>query len=263
MTSHSLRERLFDNQCLFGLCQMYPGAGIVEGMCNGWDLVWIDGQHGQIDRIAALDSIRAARSMNLHTLLRAPNDEPGILGLFADLAPSALMIPMVNTAEQAARIAAAVRFPPLGQRSYGGRRPIDLLGRGYYETQNLFVVAQIETLPAVGNACAIAAVDGIDMLFFGGDDMKLSMGVSIDMPLHEDARLQDAMAAMANAAREAGKYSACVAATSAAVQLAIDLGYELIIAGSDAGFIRQGSAERLSDIKKNLKKDNEKPFQLY
>ncbi len=151
MSAESLRQRLQDGQRLLGVANAYPATGIIEGMCKGWDVVWIDGQHGQMGYDAALSAIRAAAACGIESIFRVPGHDQSMLGAYADLAPSGLMIPMVNTVAQAQAIAAALQFAPKGIRSYGGRRPIDLHGRDYYKTSP-FVIAQIETVEAVQNA---------------------------------------------------------------------------------------------------------------
>lgn len=247
--SGSLRERLSQGQTLLGLSQMYPGAGIVEGMCRGWDFIWIDAQHGQMSYDSTLTGVRTAHYMGLETIVRPPSHDPTILGIMADLAPSGLMVPMVNCVEDARRIVRAVHFPPLGDRSYGGRRPIDLYGREYYRNNPVFVLAQIETLQAVEAAEQIIAIDGIDGLFFGPDDMKVRMGLPIDTPVTENQRLQDAMRHTAAAAKKVGKYAGGIAASIASLHLCRDMGYQILIGGGDVMFLRASAATKLAELK--------------
>ena len=96
MSVNTLIEKLQAGKVVLGLGNMYPAAGIIECMCKGWDFVWIDAQHGAIDYRAALNACRAADGQGVDTLLRVPGHEPGLLGKFADLGPSAIMVPMVK-----------------------------------------------------------------------------------------------------------------------------------------------------------------------
>ena len=82
-------------------------------------------------------------------------------------------------------MASAARFAPLGSRSFGGRRIIDLYGRDYVHiaNQRQLLIAQIETPQAVQCAEQIAAVDGIDILFFGPDDIRVCLQLPMDAPL--------------------------------------------------------------------------------
>src|SRR5690606_8595907 len=97
-----------------GLANMYPCAGIIEGMCGGWDFVWIDGQHGQMAYDATLHAVRAADAAGIQALVRVPGHEYGILGPVADMAPAAIMVPMIDTPEQAKTVTKALCFPPIG-----------------------------------------------------------------------------------------------------------------------------------------------------
>lgn len=241
MRPNRLLEKLRAGQVVTGLVNTYPASGIIEGMCPGWDFVWIDGQHGEMSYQAVLHAMQTADGVNTATIVRVPGHEPGILGPYADLAPDAIMVPMVNTREEAAAIVRALRFPPKGARSYGGRRIIDLGGRNFYREHELMILAQIETVEAVGNAAAIAGTDGIDGLFFGPDDMKCQLAIPIDTAMVEEPRLLAALRQTGRAAAAAGKICGTVAANPAAVRASLDVGCRLLAAGADSAFLRQGS----------------------
>jgi 4-hydroxy-2-oxoheptanedioate aldolase len=259
----SLLEKLQARQLVFGLSNMYPAAAMIEGMCRGWDFVWIDGQHGQISYDAQAATIRAAAVIGVATLVRVPGHEPGIIGPVLDLAPDAIMIPMVNNAVEAAHIAAATHFAPCGNRSYGGRRVIDLYGREYYRQHQPLVVAQIETIEAVENAAHIAATEGIDVLFFGPDDMKVQFDLPINSAIAESAPLRDAMQKTARAARDAGKFAGCVAPNAATVKICADMGYHLLVGGGDAGFLRTAAADKLAEVRGAAPGQREKDTTIY
>ena len=249
MATNRLCQRLRNGETCLGLGNMYPAAGIVEGMCRGWDFVWIDGQHGQMAYDACLGAVQAAAGLGLDTVLRVPGHEPGIVGPLLDLAPSALMAPMVNNAEDARRVVEATHFPPLGTRSYGGRRVIDLYGREYYLERETLVIAQIETLEAVDCAREIIGTDGIDMLFFGPDDAKVRMKIPIHTGIQEHETLREAMKRTADAALAAGKLCGTVAANAAALHTARALGYTCLVGGGDIMFLRTGSAAKLEELR--------------
>jgi len=252
MQSNVLFDRLRNGEVVLGLNNMYPAPGIIEGMCKGWDFVWIDGQHGEMSYDAILHAMHAAGATGIDTLIRVPGHENGILGPFADLSPSAIMVPMVDNAAQAQQIVQGLRFPPVGNRSYGGRRVIDLHGRDYFHEQEILVVAQVETLDAVKNAEEIINTDGVDCLFFGPDDMKVRMGLPINTAVNESPELQAAMKSTAEAAKAAGKFAGCVGATPESLQVAIDLGYQLMVGGGDIGFLRVAAADKLQALRKTL-----------
>jgi len=253
MSAPHLTQRLSDGEVLLGLAQTYPAPGILESMlCPGWDFVWIDGQHGQFGYQDLLNSVRTAETMGVETIVRVPGHEYGTLGKHADMGPSAIMVPMVNSAEDARAVVSGLRFPPLGSRSFGGRRLCDLVGLDYHQTHEPYILAQIETVDGLANAKDIAAEPGIGMLFFGPADMKLSMGLPMENTVDETPQLQEAMARIAEAATAAGKLAGCICQTSDALKAARALDYRLIVGGTDVVFIREGTAERVATLREAL-----------
>ena len=248
MRPNILFDKLRAGQTVVGLASMYPAPSIIEGMCKGWDFVWIDAQHGQYSYDSVLAAVHAAAATGVETMLRVPGHEFGVVGPFADLAPSAIMFPMVNNAEDARNIVQNLRFAPLGRRSYGGRRVIDIDGREYYKERELMLVAQIETLEALDNVEAIANTEGVDVLFFGPDDMKVQLGIGINTPASEDAQLRAAMEKTVKVARDAGKYAGTVAPSPESLRMCVELGYQLIVCGGDVFFIRMGSTQLLEQV---------------
>lgn len=251
---HSLKEKAARGEAALGFCLSLPAAAIIEHACRGWDWVWIDGQHGQHDYRSMLECVRTADACNVAPIVRVPGHDPGVIGRVLDMRPAGVMVPMVDTAEDARRVVDAVRFPPLGSRSYGGRRVTDLGGRGYFRTadaQTLLVV-QIETLDAVRNAPDIAAAEGVDVLFFGPDDMKVRLGIPIDTPINESDKLAKAMQQMMAAAKSAGKIGGCIAATPEALTMVVSMGYRLIVGAGDVSFLRSAAPERLAQLRAAL-----------
>ena len=244
MVKNGIRQLLEQDQVLLGLATMYPASGIIEGMCKGWDFVWVDGQHGEYSYDSVLHACQAASGMGIDVLLRVPSHDSSLVPVYADLAPSAIMAPMVETAEQARHVVRALHFPPLGARSYGGRRVVDLHGREFHLENNVVFVSQIETEESVENAAEIAAVEGVDVLFFGPDDMRVQMGLPINTPLAENKRLRGAMERTAKAARDAKKHCGCVIGDETTLRMALDMGYQLIVGGGDIVFLRNEAQRR-------------------
>ena len=247
-----LSKKLKENSVLLGLSNMYPAAGIIEGMCRGWDFVWIDGQHGQMSYDAIVNAVRAAEIMDLFSVLRSPTHDPGMLGKYADTSASAIMVPVVDTPDQARAVVNALRFAPKGSRSFGGRRPIDLNGRDYYKTAEPVIIAQIESCQAIENVDAIAQTDGVDMLFFGPDDMRVQLGLPMNTPIRENKDLKKAFEQTALAAKKANKAAGTVAPTPADLAYCIQHGYRLIAGGGDIVFLRQSAATRLQQLRETV-----------
>jgi 4-hydroxy-2-oxoheptanedioate aldolase len=245
----SLRKMLSEKVVL-GLNMSFPNPACIESMCRGWDFLWIDGQHGQLGYDAMLQSVRIAEYTGISPIVRVPGHSGESLGPTADMCPAGIMVPMVNSREEAERISRALHFYPRGNRSYGGRRPIDLYGREFFKTEDMIVIAQIETLEAVKNADEIAAVEGIDCLFFGPDDMKLQLQLPINSAVNEVPVLKEAMIKVAAAANRYGKYIGVPATTEGSFRFSVELGYRLLVCGSDSFFLRSGAEAKLAECRK-------------
>jgi len=109
-----------------------------------------------------IQAVRACDLVGLFSLVRVPGQEVGIIGKVLDTACHAVMVPMVDTVEQAEAVVRAARFPPRGKRSYGGRRPIDLYGRTYSHADRPqpMVVCQIESVEALNTTPCIPRCTG-------------------------------------------------------------------------------------------------------
>jgi len=165
-----------------------------------------------------------------------------------------IIVPMVNTPQQAEQLVQYAKFPPLGTRSYGGRRVIDLGGNSYWETANkeclLFV--QIETAEGMDNVEAIVERPGVDGILIGPADLRLSLGMSPSAPFTEP-KVADRLTEAARAAQAAGKLACCAGAGSPelAVMLA-DMGYTLLINCADVTLLQNASPALSQDLRNAL-----------
>jgi len=225
-----------------GMCYMYPAPGIIERIGPDWDWVWIDGQHGELGYNDILSAVRACDVIMRPAVVRVSGQSPGDIGKALDTVPAAVMVPMVDNADQARTIVQAAKFPPLGSRSYGGRRPIDRLGRGYPHGQEgePLLICQIETPTGLDNAEQIAAVEGVDILFFGPDDMRLRLGHRMDGALPAGF-FDDALQRVAEAARAHGKIAGSTFGTPSALARGVEMGYRLIVCTADVMLLAEGS----------------------
>jgi 2-keto-3-deoxy-L-rhamnonate aldolase RhmA len=244
-----LRNRLGSKEYLLGLSLMYPVPGIIERIGPDWDWIWIDGQHGQFDYNSILQCVRACERMGIPSVVRVPSHEYGIIGSVLDTCTNGIMVPMVNTGEQGGEAVKAAKFPPVGYRSYGGRRPIDMYGRSYAHTANddVILIAQIETQEGLANADKIASVSGVDALFFGPDDMSMQRGMPMDKPRDTDL-FKNEMEKVANAAKKAGKIAGTVTTSAQLLEAALSMGYRLCVGTSDVSLLAEGSTARRKNL---------------
>ena len=155
------------------------------------------------------------------------------------------MIPMVESAEQARSITEACRYPPVGRRGAAfGFAQCDYLGGDIGQkiaeaTARTMVIAQIETERGLEQVEAIAAVDGVDVLWVGHFDLSNFLGIPGQF---DDPRFDAAMRRVAEVSRRHGKAAGFMATDSAWIERARGMGYTMIAAGNDTGLLQQADA---------------------
>ena len=147
---------------------------------SGFDFIILDNEHGPSMPRDTLRHLQVLSRIDTATIVRVPWNDQVYIKRMLDAGADTIMVPMVETAEQARAVVSACRYPPHGQRSFGPwrdaglQRDLDAWRRGADE--RLFVIVQIESAKAVDNVDAIAAVDGVDALFIGPNDLSGSLG---------------------------------------------------------------------------------------
>ena len=180
----SLPALLRSGQAVRGIFNSLPCAGVVE-MCAyaGFDCIVIDNEHGAAGLETTEHMLRAARASGITPIVRC--FEPDIARAL-DMGASGVQIPMVDSAEHARALVQRVRYPSLGQR--GSAFSSRAAGYGAFggaphtqrSNQGIALIVMLETPQAVANAAAIAAVDGVDALFVGPNDLSHTMGHGSD-----------------------------------------------------------------------------------
>lgn len=182
MRANAVKRQLQSGQPALGTWLSIADATSAELMAAiGWDWLVIDMEHGPITLDDAGALVTAVRASGGTPFVRAAWNESSQIQRALDLGAYGILVPVVNTPEDARAVTRDARFPPLGARSRGGvRAPLAFGtdGNTYRERANdeILVFVQIETNEAVANAVAIAAVDGIDGLVVGPNDLAASSG---------------------------------------------------------------------------------------
>jgi 4-hydroxy-2-oxoheptanedioate aldolase len=149
---------------------------------TGFDCLVIDAEHSPNDPRSVLAQLQAIAPYPVHPIVRPVSGSVELIKQYLDIGAQTLIIPMVENADQAQRVVAATRYPTRGVRGVGStvarasrwNRIPDYLARCDSE---ICVFVQVESVHAMGNLESIAAVDGVDGVFFGPADLAASMGL--------------------------------------------------------------------------------------
>jgi 4-hydroxy-2-oxoheptanedioate aldolase len=211
----------------------------------GFDAVVIDGEHAPNDIPKILENLRAAGNHPAHAIVRPVIGDVNAIKQILDLGAQTLIVPMVETAEQAEKLVRAMRYPPFGIRGVAG----SIVRASGYGRQpkylaeadgEICLIVQVETTTALGNIEAIAAVDGVDGLFIGPADLSSSMGHRGN-PGHPE--VQAAIDGAIRRIRAAGKAPCILTTDVAAAKHHFELGCLFVAVGVDVAMLAKATAD--------------------
>jgi 4-hydroxy-2-oxoheptanedioate aldolase len=215
--------------------------------CLGLDFVCVEAEHSAMSRETVQALVAAAALAATPALVRVADNAITEIAGALDAAAAGVIVPRVESAEEAEGVVRAARFPPLGARGVGpgraaryGRAIPDYFARSNAET---VVGVQIESDRAVGNAGEIARVEGLDFVFVGPGDLAASMGVPFG-----DERADAAALSVLAMARDAGRAAGIWAPSAAGARRWLAAGFQLVIVGSDLGFLAEGVEQLVAEL---------------
>jgi 2-keto-3-deoxy-L-rhamnonate aldolase RhmA len=198
------RSRLQADQPVRIACMYYPTAMMPAHAAKaGYDAIWLDAEHNTWDRRELQRMIALHHVANIDCIVRTGSRSANDLYHLLEDGATGLMIPLVNTPAEAAALASAVKFPPLGQRGLDGAgldNDFYLEGTATYPeraNRETLLILQIETPEALENVDSIAATKGIDGLFIGPGDLALRLNCPLDWNHPKMVAAEDAVAAAA------------------------------------------------------------------
>ncbi|ALM54298.1 HpcH/HpaI aldolase family protein [Halomonas huangheensis] len=225
---------------------------------TGFDWLLIDGEHAPNPVPSILAQLQAVAAYSSAPVVRAVNHDPALIKQLLDIGTQTLMIPMVDTAEQAEALVRATRFPPHGFRGVGGgltRATRWDAVPDYIQTahQELTLIAQVESRQAIDNVEAIAATDGIDAVFVGPADLSTGVG-HVGNPGHEDvqAMIRHAL----KATKDAGKAAGILAPAEEDAKRYAEWGFDFIAVGIDISLLRQAAMQTIARYKADAPQAN-------
>lgn len=204
---------------------------------SGFDWVLLDLEHGSASENAVLGQLLALRGSRTKGIVRVGAPHPDLIAKLLDLGAEGIMVPHVQHPEQARAVVRAAHYPPRGARGFSRTVRAHAYGlRAPEDTPAPLLLAQIETLAAVRDAEAIAAVDGVDVLFVGPADLQhdLRHGSDSNPPSFEACLLR-----VVAAARNAGKAAGMLLRDPTELQARIAQGFTCVAVQSDLSLLRE------------------------
>ncbi|MFC1912084.1 HpcH/HpaI aldolase/citrate lyase family protein [Chloroflexota bacterium] len=255
MKKNKVKELWREGKAAIGTWVVLGSPITAEIIANlGFDWIVIDTEHGSIDIETTQSIIQAISTTNTVPMVRVPWNDPALIKRALDAGAYGLVIPMVNTREDAIKAVQASRYPPLGARSYGGPR-VRLYGGDeyfYHSNEEIALIVQIEHVDAVDNIDAILSVEGVDAFFIGPNDLAASMGIKLGFD-NPDPRHKEAVDKVVIAGKKHKIPSGILVGSPEAANQRMEQGFQFIDLSSDEGFLRSAASSALGKVKQDRK----------
>jgi len=246
----NLKARLRAEKPVFGTWVGIPHPIVIELTARAqFGFLLLDGEHSPITVNSLSSLLPAAELHGAPTVFRTRSKSADDIKAALDAGVSGIMVPMVETAEEARLIVSHCKYAPAGTRGIGPWR-----ASSYYEGFETYLadandattlILQLESAKGLANVEEILAVEGFDVIFVGPADLASSLGLPIG---RFDGELRHVLRRVAEAAKQAGKMAAIDAPSTSLIPDLVDMGYSLFTIGSDMGFIQASGRSLVSEL---------------
>jgi len=246
MKRNTAKEKWRRGEVTYGAWLSIPDPFVAEVMAHvGFDWVCLDMQHGVIDYQAAVRMLQAIDTTDTVAFVRVPWNDFGIIGKMLDAGALGIIVPMVNTPEEARAAVNACRYFPEGSRSFGPTRVGVAAGREYFTRANeeIACIPMIETKQALEHLDEILAVPGVDAVYVGPADLSITLG--LPPAVDNGGAFEEARLAIAEACRRHGVVAGIHATAELAAKHAA-AGYQMITVSGDHRAMAEGARRDLA-----------------
>jgi 4-hydroxy-2-oxoheptanedioate aldolase len=217
----------------------------------GFDWLLIDGEHAPNDVRSILAQLQAVAPYPAHAIVRPVSGDVQLIKQLLDIGAQTLLIPMVETADQARLMVSAMRYPPVGIRGVGAalarasqwNRVNDYL---HQANDQMCLLVQVETRLGLKNLDAIAAVEGVDGVFIGPSDLSAALG-HLGKPGHPD--VQQAIETAIGRIRASGRAAGILTTDDAQARRYLSLGCNFVAVGLDGNLLMRSTQELVARFK--------------
>lgn len=216
----------------------------------GFDALCVDLQHGLSEMKDVVPMLQAISQTDTVPVVRVAWNEPAAIMKALDLGAYGIIVPLVNTAAEAAAAVAACRYPPVGMRSSGPIRAVQYGGADYVAHANdeIVVMAMIETKEGLANLDAICATPGLDAVYIGPADLSFALGLPPRGDNPDPLHLATCDKILA-AAHKAGIKCVMHCASAAFAAGAVKRGFDMVMLTSDVLCLTAGAKKELEELK--------------
>jgi 2-keto-3-deoxy-L-rhamnonate aldolase RhmA len=244
---NALKAQLRRGETTFGVTLGIGSPEVSEALSNiGLDWINFDMQHTSLETETVQAMIQSMSYSETAPIVRVASNDLGLINKALDIGAHGVIVPLVNSREDAERAVRASRYPPKGTRSWGPRRP-SLRDPDYTKTSNseVMVIPQIETKLALGNVEDIVRTDGIDAVFVGPMDLSMSLGVfrQFDSP-----KFLKAVEGIVSTCK-LHNVAPGLLAPAGPVERSIKQGFKLVSLGGDLALLTNGLLEALKNAR--------------
>jgi len=218
------------------------------GKAAGFDWLFIDMEHNSMGVDQAAQIAMASLAVGITPIVRVPGKEHFHASRLLDAGAQGIVVPHVDTVEEAKRVVSHCKYPPIGHRSLGGPPPqlsyqaMPVGDATRIVNEETLVVVMLETPLAIQNADAIAAIEGLDVLLIGTNDLCAELGIPGDF---NNPKIVDAYAHVIAACKKHGKYPGMGGIYDhPTMQRYVTMGARFLLSGSDFSFVMAGATAR-------------------
>ncbi len=249
MTNTGFAARLRAGELLRGTMLTLPSPEVADMVSRcGFDWLFLDGEHGSPTTLE-WQRLLMAIGGRCASLLRVPVLGEAPIKTALDLGVDGIIVPMVNSAQQAREAVSWSRYPPAGRRGIGLARAqgygLEFADYMEHANERLAVVVQAEHIDAVDNIEEIAAVEGLDAVFVGPYDLSASLGKTGAV---DDPEVVAAIDRVTRVCRARGLALGYFGVSADSVLPYVERGFNLVCAGTDAGFVTAGASDVLQQL---------------
>jgi 2-keto-3-deoxy-L-rhamnonate aldolase RhmA len=238
-----LKEKLYSGKTSFGTWLTIGSPDVAETLKQlPFDWLLLDLEHSYFTIESARNIMLTMLDTKIVPLVRVGESDQYLIKRVLDIGAYGVLVPLVNSPEEAASVVNYSKYPPLGSRGMGPVRAASYGNnmKDYVTTANdeILVGVQIETTQALSNAEEIASTKGVDIVFVGPSDLTMSLGLVTD---RGNPKVAEAMQSVVKICEKLGKIPGTLAATADEAKKWQKLGFRFISLGSDSKYLFQGA----------------------